>query len=264
MMIERIVTLGRNKTVILIIGFAVLLSLIVTGICMHLLDVSKLVAYKIYIIATIVPMVITPIVAIVLVNALLKAYELEKEMRELASIDYLSKLLSRRAWIEQTEKYIYLAMRNNSSFSILMIDLDDFKNINDQYGHSAGDKVLIEFGKTVRELWRASDIAARFGGEEFVILLPDTTLNQALHFTERLHKAISKITLAYENKNIAFTVSIGICIHKATVPCDIDVLISRSDKALYQAKQQGKNQTSIFSPDFEWLFKLNNQESSIC
>jgi diguanylate cyclase (GGDEF)-like protein len=250
-MIERIISLGRNKTVILIIGFTVVLSLIITGICMHLLDVSHLIVYKIYIIATIAPMIITPIVAIVLVNALLKAHELEKEMRELASIDYLSKLLSRRAWIEQTEKYIYLAMRNNSSFSILMIDLDDFKDINDQYGHSTGDKVLIEFGKTVRELCRASDIPARFGGEEFVILLPDTTLNQALHFTERLHKAISQIALTYENKNLTFTISIGICIHNATEPCDIDVLISQSDKALYQAKQQGKNRTSIFSSDFK-------------
>jgi len=247
-MIERISKLGRTKTVIIVTAFSTIFSLLITAIAMIIVNANEKMAFISYIIATLVPLIVAPIVAFVLVTALLKLHELEQEMRELASVDYLTKLLSRRAWITQTDKYIRLAMRNKSNYSILMIDLDDFKEINDRFGHLAGDKVLVEFGKTVNELCRSSDFAARFGGEEFIILLPDTTPQQAQQFTDRLHNAINNMVVVHDNDTINLTISIGLSVQATDELCTIDMLISQSDQALYQAKQQGKNCTCTFRP----------------
>lgn len=250
---EYIVYLGRNKTVAIITTFSVISSLIITAIAMHLLNTSQQMIYTTYIIAAIVPLIIAPIVGLILVNALLKVHSLEKEMRELATVDYLTKLLSRRAWMQQAEKYIHLASHTNNLYAILMIDVDDFKAVNDQYGHAAGDKVLINFGKIVSKLCRSSDFSARFGGEEFVILLTGTTIHQAEHFTARLRKEINDTIITHENKNISFTVSIGITTQCTNENYNIDRLISQSDLALYQAKQKGKNRACVFNPDSELI-----------
>jgi len=249
---ERIASLGLTKTIILITAFSIISSLIITAIAMHLMEVSQQMTSTTYIIATLVPLIVAPIVGFVLVNSLIKVHELEKEMRALATVDYLTKLLSRRAWIQQAEKYIQLAKRSSSNYSILMIDLDNFKAINDQYGHIAGDKVLVEFSQIVSKLCRSSDFSARFGGEEFIILLPDTSVQQAQHFTDRLHNAIRKLVISHDNNDITFTISIGIslqCTNEDGENCNIDTLISKSDDALYQAKRQGKNCTYVYSPD---------------
>lgn len=245
-MIKHIVNLGRNKTVALITIFSICLSLIITAFATFIIDASQQIVYITSVIAIVVPLIIAPIVGLVLVNSLLKIHAMEQEMRELATIDDLTKLLSRRAWLQQARKYIRLAKRTDSLYSVLMIDLDNFKSINDRYGHTAGDKVLIKFGETLNQLCRASDFSARFGGEEFIILLPDTSLQQTQQFTDRLHKVIREIVVIHEANQITFTISIGVSSQCNTEHCNIDTLISQSDSALYHAKQQGKNCTYIF------------------
>ncbi|MFW5426510.1 MAG: GGDEF domain-containing protein [Methylophagaceae bacterium] len=198
------------------------------------------------IIASIVPLIVAPLITINLNSLLFQTLELEAKMRIIASTDYLTQLLNRREWIEQSTRYINLATRNNSSFAVLMLDLDNFKAVNDSYGHVAGDKALVLFGEIIQTVSRSSDISGRFGGEEFIILLPDTSAEQAVQFTERLHHHTRSLNIEHGKNILTLTTSIGVSINVPDKPFDLDTLISHADKALYQAKHQGKNCTVVF------------------
>ncbi|NOQ76890.1 MAG: diguanylate cyclase [Methylococcaceae bacterium] len=243
---EYIIKSGALKAVIIITAFSTLFSVMITAFSMSLLNADQTMIDASYVIATITPLIITPIIASMLVNLIIKTHALESEMRELATIDFLTSLMTRREWIKQAEKYINLASRNKSHYAVIMIDIDDFKRINDQFGHFTGDKVLVSFGQTIKNVCRTSDLSARFGGEEFVILLPDTSLDQAKHFTERLHNETRSLIIPDKNKTLSFTISIGVSMNTPYGPCNFDALISQADTALYQAKHQGKNTTSVF------------------
>jgi len=121
----------------------------------------------------------------------------------------------------------------------MMLDIDHFKKINDTYGHLAGDFVLKEIAKIVKNLIRKSDICGRFGGEEFVILLPNTKLSGAMKLAERIRETIQNHTFDFNGKKINVTVSIGIT--SVGVNDSYESLISRADEALYEAKEKGRN-----------------------
>ena len=186
---KTIFKLGRAKAIIVITSICILISLATTTIIVLFLQMNDFnvnLATALYI-AAFVPLIATPIISWVLIDLLFKIHQLEEEMRELATHDTLTGLLCRRAFTEKAELLYKIAKRGNLVFSIVMVDFDHFKKINDQYGHDAGDKVLAAFGKTVLKIMRESDLACRFGGEEFAFFLSNIDQAQALAFSERLH-----------------------------------------------------------------------------
>ncbi len=160
--------------------------------------------------------------------------------------DPLTSIFNRRYFEEEVYKQILNLQRENRPYSVLMMDADHFKNVNDTYGHKIGDKVLIELASTAERALRDNDIVARYGGEEFVAFLPDTDAETAYKVADRLRETISEIIVHTEdNQNVKFTVSIGVS--SDAVSENVDMLIKTADEAMYQAKQGGRNRVRIFT-----------------
>ncbi|NLB89322.1 MAG: diguanylate cyclase [Syntrophomonadaceae bacterium] len=168
---------------------------------------------------------------------------LEQRILSLARTDYLTGLLNRRAFIERLEAEVNKGKRMQGSLGIIVIDIDNFKQINDTYGHQAGDIVLQSFTRTIKNCCRGYDFIGRYGGEEFIICLPEADMNEAALTAERirLRVAESDIWLPNKDKIINITASFGIAAMENGVPSSVDLLISAADDALYLAKSLGRN-----------------------
>ena len=125
--------------------------------------------------------------------------------------------------------------------SIMLLDIDHFKQVNDTYGHGVGDEVLVLFYQTCVEAVRSSDVVARIGGEEFVIIMPNTTLVNAQKFAERLRKKIATLEINVADKQISVTVSIGVSQWKSDYFTNAETFVAHADKSLYLAKNNGRN-----------------------
>ena len=164
----------------------------------------------------------------------------EQKFRELSITDDLTRLYNSRHFFYQINKEIERTNRYEHPLSLLMLDLDNFKKYNDTFGHIAGDEVLEKAGGILRDSLRKTDTAYRYGGEEFVILLPETKGEEALHFAERIRQAFESQDLTTpEKQNILVTVSIGVAQYE--IGEEINTLIKRADKNMYTAKNKGKN-----------------------
>jgi len=161
------------------------------------------------------------------------------KLHDQANRDFLSNLYNRRYFISASSDSLALIKRQNSDLSLIMIDIDNFKYINDTYGHDTGDIVIKEVAKKLLEASRASDIVARMGGEEFTILLPDTDVSGATLLAEKIRLNIDSHLISVQSLNISVTISLGIDTY--TDGKNIDDLIAHADKALYVAKNSGKN-----------------------
>ncbi len=159
----------------------------------------------------------------------------------LSSTDPLTRLFNRRMLMQTLDKEFVRHGRSQTTLSLLMLDIDHFKNINDTYGHLNGDTVLIGLAKILKEYLRPYDIATRFGGEEFALVLPNTPISGAYDVAERLRIAVEKMIFSGELRNLSLTVSIGISCYPCSTVNDVDQLLRTADKALYQAKQTGRN-----------------------
>ncbi|WP_320034648.1 diguanylate cyclase [Halarcobacter sp.] len=175
---------------------------------------------------------IISIILLYLKNLLIK-------VQNLANTDSLTNILNRRAMKEAIENQIKISRRYNQPLSFLLIDIDYFKKVNDNYGHQIGDLVLVEISKLFKQLIRACDIAGRYGGEEFLITLANTDINEAFIMAERLRKLINQIKI--KNTDINLTVSIGCYFLKDED--DYDSILKNVDKLLYKAKNEGRDQT---------------------
>jgi diguanylate cyclase (GGDEF)-like protein/PAS domain S-box-containing protein len=173
--------------------------------------------------------------------------QLLNRLNELATTDELTATLTRRELISVLERELSRAQRYANSFSVLFFDLDHFKDINDTYGHQIGDQALRHVCDIVREQLRDSDILGRYGGEEFCILLPDSTDQSALALAERIRCAVAQSPVVIETENGAqplhITISIGVT--TATADDSSTTVIGRADRAVYQAKDKGRNCTVI-------------------
>ncbi|MBU0633321.1 diguanylate cyclase [bacterium] len=171
--------------------------------------------------------------------------ETQKELQEQAHKDYLTGLYNRRYFAELAQNYMELFHREHKEASMLMIDIDFFKKINDTYGHAEGDKVLKSLAEALLKHTRQSDIVARFGGEEFVILLPNIGVESALHVAQKIRQSVERLdVVSDENELIKFTISIGVSeIHDDDK--NIESSIKRADDALYKAKNAGRNRVEI-------------------
>jgi len=170
-----------------------------------------------------------------------KIYNYNLQLEKLSTIDSLTGLFNRGHIMDIFAMHIKRYDRNQASFSILMVDLDFFKKINDRYGHIAGDAVLVETGKIFSTILRSIDAAGRYGGEEFLIILDNTPERQAEKTAERIRKAVEHSEIFVDGKRIKVTVSIGVATIKHIKDTKGINLIDRADKALYQAKRDGRN-----------------------
>ncbi|MCW8935400.1 MAG: GGDEF domain-containing protein [Gammaproteobacteria bacterium] len=168
----------------------------------------------------------------------------KKVAEELAYKDELTRLNNRRAFFEQGNRAFKQAERYGHPISIVMMDLDRFKKVNDTYGHSAGDKVLQELSNLMSNMMREIDIIARMGGEEFAYLLPETGHTEATNLTERIRKEIENANIHFDDEIIKITASFGICTYTSTTKNEtLESLLSKADDALYAAKRNGRNQS---------------------
>lgn len=167
--------------------------------------------------------------------------KIEVEMERLARTDELTGLTSRRRFLEQAETETARSIRYNHPLSLLMLDADHFKRINDQHGHAAGDLVLRSLANVIHDSLRGSDLAGRIGGEEFAILLPETDRPMALEVAERLRNAVeaSQVMVGMEAP-LGVTVSIGVASLRS-IEGGLGLLLSQADMALYRAKNSGRN-----------------------
>jgi diguanylate cyclase (GGDEF)-like protein len=179
----------------------------------------------------------------------------EKQLESLKH-DALTGLYSRNTFEDALAREMARAKRYETDLSLLFFDLDDFKNINDSFGHLAGDQVLKDVGKIVKEEIRTEDSAARYGGEEIVIILPETGKVDALVLGERIRKKVESLNLDYENKLIQPTISGGLASYPIDALNAVD-LITYADKALYRAKEFGKNNIVIYSMNKRRYMRMN-------
>ena len=163
------------------------------------------------------------------------------KMAELSTKDELTDLYNRRYFMEFAEREISGIARYGQNLSLLILDLDFFKQVNDTHGHPAGDAVLLRTAQLLKESIRQYDVACRYGGEEFAVIMPNTRLTDAQIICERLRKKIEDTTVSYDLKTIQFTVSIGLAQYSSEIDKSIIDLIKRADDGLYAAKQQGRN-----------------------
>jgi diguanylate cyclase (GGDEF)-like protein len=174
---------------------------------------------------------------------------LEEELRKLATTDYLTGLFIRRQLFELGEKEISRAKRNGAPLSLMILDIDHFKSVNDTYGHAIGDEVLKCFAMTFQESLRSVDIICRFGGEEFVAILPETDTDLALDVAERLRQNVEASILSVAGAGLRYTISIGLTGLRVSDTL-VNQLINRADEALYLAKNSGRNRV-ILAPEAE-------------
>lgn len=167
-----------------------------------------------------------------------KVEDRTEELKRIASTDPLTTLMNRRSFYTQAEVIFQKSIRYRRNISILMLDIDHFKQFNDDYGHAVGDTVLISVANSIQHVCRETDLPARVGGEEFMILLEETDTDEALLIAERLRQVISEINIPKIETKI--TVSIGISNLEADTE-NLDELILRADQAMYMAKNKGRN-----------------------
>lgn len=191
------------------------------------------------------------------VSAQKKILKLQAELSELSekvSIDQLTGVLNRRGLDEAMLREISRAQRGGS-LCVALLDIDDFKHFNDNYGHHVGDTALQHLAKVIQDTLRPTDIAARFGGEEFVILLPDTNIDEAVETISRLQRALTKQFFLGNNERLLITFSAGVALFKETEE-QVQVL-NRADQAMYLAKKSGKNRVMT---EIELEKTLDNQQ----
>ncbi len=167
-----------------------------------------------------------------------------KRLHTLARTDPLTQLPNRRAILEKIDYEKLKYERSKQVFTIAMIDLDNFKDINDKYGHECGDFVLKQISNLMIDLVRKQDIVGRYGGEEFILLLPQTNSHGALHVTQLILEQIAKFPITFKDKEISLTVTMGVSDY-TDEKTTINDLIKRSDKAMRKGKAQGKNRVVI-------------------
>ncbi|WP_321530723.1 diguanylate cyclase [uncultured Desulfuromonas sp.] len=160
----------------------------------------------------------------------------------LSSTDSLTQLYNRRVLMRTLRKEFQRQIRTEESFSLLMVDVDHFKNINDRYGHLNGDTVLINLARMLRSYLRPYDVPTRFGGEEFALILPNTNMECAREVAERLRLAAKELRFSGEIRDLEITISIGVTTCPADGVEEEDDLLRLADEALYAAKEAGRDQ----------------------
>lgn len=170
-----------------------------------------------------------------------------KEFEKLLIRDYLTGLYNRRFFMDRFNEEIAWSIMYNEPFSLMMIDIDHFKKINDTYGHACGDEVLRQVAAAMLSALRVQDITARYGGEEFIALLPNTNAENAANAAEVLRAAVQDKDFIVNNSDkIPVTISVGVTVFEGSPGMTLDSIISQADNALYDAKAGGRNRVVVY------------------
>ena len=179
-----------------------------------------------------------------LIGASIGNIRLFEKVQRQASCDGLTGLMNHKTFYEVLEKEVWRSRRYGGTISLIMADIDNLKMLNDTYGHRAGDKVIKEVSRHIRDSIRQIDLPARYGGDEFAVILPNTTLEAAIIVSERIVEAVSSAPVIWQRTQIPLSISVGVGQYGPEMsPEDIT---SRSDRALYSAKQSGKNTVRVY------------------
>ena len=167
-------------------------------------------------------------------------HHVNEQLKSLSETDPLTNTLNRRRFMQVAERELALAERHCYPTSVVLIDFDDFKQVNDKYGHAAGDTALVQTIGVMQSVIRDTDVLGRFGGEEFILLLPHTACEGAEHLAQRMLDKVAQTPVQLEDTSLTITISAG------SVTCEtsrrpLDVLMSRADELLYESKQNGRN-----------------------
>jgi diguanylate cyclase (GGDEF)-like protein len=183
--------------------------------------------------------------------------EFDARLYRIASTDELTSIANRRALMQTLENRISEAMRYNTSFSMLLFDLDNFKNINDEHGHLTGDDILIKITRVCARWLRTTDFMGRYGGEEFMVLCPNTSIDGAKALAERIRQAVEETEFTAHRKKFKITISVGVtelsnhidstCLKQNEIELSHD-MIDAADSAMYNAKRNGKNRVVAYEP----------------
>ena len=246
---QKITRLGRPRLLALITLVAVIGSVTITAVVNTLIG-RTLDSGGVFI-AIAAPVILAPSIGWYLIGLMMRIHQLEEEARTIATYDMLTGLLTRRAFLTSCESAYQITKRNKSFFSVAYIDIDNFKKLNDTFGHGGGDEVLKSLGSTINKYKRASDLAGRIGGEEFALAFPNTNLEGALHMAEKLCRVARGNCVTYENKLINYTISIGVETSGQADEEDLYQILKHSDDALYQAKRAGKDRVVAYRQESE-------------
>lgn len=167
-------------------------------------------------------------------------------LEQMAITDPLTKIYNRRHFFSLAEKEMERAARQQYPLTVILIDTDHFKRINDTYGHPFGDQILINVTQIIQANIRSMDIFARYGGEEFVLLMPDTSERSALRTAERLRKIVGNNPHKHDGKEVRLSISLGVACWDGDAESDITALVARADQALYESKRRGRNMTTLW------------------
>jgi diguanylate cyclase (GGDEF)-like protein len=179
-----------------------------------------------------------------LVGASIGNIKLFEKIQHQATTDGLTGLVNHKTFYEVLEKELWRSRRYGGKICLIMIDIDNLKKINDAYGHRAGDKVVREISRRIKECIRQIDTAARYGGDEFAVILPNTLLTDTIFVAERMVDAVSRSPITWKKEQIEVSISVGLGEYESTIsPDEITIL---SDQALYTAKDEGKNTVRVF------------------
>ncbi|NIB39954.1 GGDEF domain-containing protein [Pseudomaricurvus alkylphenolicus] len=176
-----------------------------------------------------------------LIAATAKRIELEQKLERLTREDTLTRLNNRGQFIRLCDSEVERGLRYGHNAALLMMDIDNFKLINDHYGHDMGDRVLQELGRILIETVRPSDLLGRLGGEEFALFLPETSLSAAMETAERIRQLVEDSPIAVEDKLLSITLSLGVCPLDHSAEDPMQQALEMADQGLYDAKQQGRN-----------------------
>jgi len=186
---------------------------------------------------------VSEFVALSISNALLF-----EKVEKLSVTDGLTGLDNHQQMQSILKNEVFRCQRYSSSLSVIMLDIDHFKNVNDTYGHQKGDDILLDFASIMKKFCRSNDVAARYGGEEFVLVLPETKVKGAVYIAERIREEMASQTFQHKGKDFNVTVSCGIAEFDSNFIKSPADLIKVADEALYKAKDEGRNRTIVGTP----------------
>jgi diguanylate cyclase (GGDEF)-like protein len=166
-----------------------------------------------------------------------------------ALIDPLTGIWNRRGFMSETDRWMRDSRKKSVNAAVLFLDLDNFKAINDSYGHRVGDEVLQLLAATAKSVIRSTDVVGRLGGEEFAIILRGAPRDHAMSIAERIRSAFADHAAVVDGETVAATVSIGLVIHEGPM-IELAELLRKADQALYRAKERGRNRVELMGPEY--------------